>query len=109
MLGGTPCPFDWSAILETICDLALAILQHKGWDPLTLHAPDQDLVPPMAWLDDLAPFVAGQELIVNVPIDPRGTADIYIDDIIGLSVDVEGSNNDLRLARAILLAIHVVA
>jgi len=107
--GGTPCPFEWGAISETICDLALAILQHEDWDPLILHAPDQDLVPPTARLDDSAPFGAGRDLIVDVPVDPRGTADIYIDDIIGLSVDVEGSNNDLRLARAILLAIHVAA
>ena len=44
--GGAPCPFDWGAISETICDLALAIIQHEDWDPLTLHAPAQDLVPP---------------------------------------------------------------
>ena len=46
-------------------------------------------------------------MIVDVPVDPRGTADVYIDDTIGLCVDIEGSDNAKRLENAILLAIHV--
>jgi hypothetical protein len=44
--GGAACPFEWSVILETICDLATAIAHDKNWDTNELQAPDQDLVPP---------------------------------------------------------------
>ena len=35
--------------------------------------------------------------------------DVYIDDKIGLTVDIPGSDNDVRLERALLLAIHAAA
>jgi hypothetical protein len=46
---------------------------------------------------------------VDVPVDPRGTADVYIDDTIAFCVDVEPSDNAMRLENAILLAIHATA
>lgn len=42
-------------------------------------------------------------------MDPRGKSDIYIDDLINLTVLKEGSSNDIRIARASLLAIHTSA
>jgi hypothetical protein len=36
--GGAPCPSEFGAISETICDLINAILQHNNWDPLPLFA-----------------------------------------------------------------------
>ena len=107
--GGAPGPFEWGAISEPICDLAMAILQHPDWDPERLHAPNPELVPPAEIMEDSIPFGVGRELIVDVPVDPRGTTDVYIDDTMGLTIDVAGSNNAMRLERAILLAIHVAA
>ena len=49
------------------------------------------------------------ELIVDIPVDARGFIDLYIDDTIGLTVDTPGSDNILRLKRAILLAIWATA
>jgi hypothetical protein len=37
--GGTPCPFEWNIIAESIRDLANAILHDDTWDPTTLYAP----------------------------------------------------------------------
>ena len=53
------------------------------------------------------PFGVGREVIVDVPVDPRGMADVYIDDTIGLCVDM--SDNDTRLENKILLAICTTA
>ena len=92
-----------------ICDLAMVILHDNDWDPATLHAPEPELVPTAEFLDDLIPFGEGKQLIVDVPVDPRGVTDVYIDDTMGLTVDLDGSNNIMRLERALLLAIYIAA
>ena len=55
------------------------------------------------------PFSEGKELIVDIPVDPRGTVDVYIDDIISLCVDLEGSDNVERLKQCSLLAINAAS
>ena len=60
--------------------------------------------PPKKYLDDSIPFAEGLELIVEIDIGPRGTTDDYIDDLITLTVDVEGMDNIVRCDRAPLLA-----
>ena len=57
------------------------------------------------FLDNLIPFGEGKQLIVDVPVNPRGVRDIYIDDTVDLTVDIEESNNITWLERAPLLAI----
>jgi hypothetical protein len=42
-------------------------------------------------------------------VNPRGTHDIYIDDMIPLTVDIPGMDNLARCAAAGLLAIHATA
>jgi hypothetical protein len=108
--GGKLCPSEWSAIAEPICDLSTALLHDDKWDPATLASPSQSLVPPPARNYDLTrPFGVGRELVVDIPINPRGTYDLYLDDIVGLTLDVPGSNNLERLAGAHLLAIATTA
>jgi hypothetical protein len=107
--GGAPCPFEWNIISESIRDLANAILHDDNWDPTTLFAPCQHLVPSMTLMDDDIPFAEGAEQIVDIPIDPRGTGDIYIDDFIETTIVIEGTDNVIRCERATLLAIDVSA
>jgi hypothetical protein len=78
--GGKPCPFEWGVISETICNLANAILHSNDWDPEELFAPNQHLVPERELLDNNAPFAKGAELIVDIPVDPRGIHNVYIND-----------------------------
>jgi hypothetical protein len=107
--GGKPCPSEWGVISETICDLANAILHNNDWDPDKLFAPNQHLVPAQMLLDDDTPFAEGAELIVDIPIDPREMHDLYIDDIIGLTVDIPGTNHITHGQAAALLAINTTA
>jgi hypothetical protein len=107
--GGSPCPNIWGCLAEPICDLANAIMEHDDWDPLSLHAPNHELVPPKKLMDDNIPFAEGKPLIVDVPVDPKGKSDLYIDDLISLAVDIPGSDNVKRLERGNLLAIHATA
>ncbi len=107
--GGAPCPSEWGAISETICNLINTILTSDDWNPLEFFASNsQHLISPKCTLPDNVPFGIGCDLIVDVPVDPRGTVDIYIDNFIGLTVDLEGSDNMTRLKQAPLLGLTVV-
>ena len=84
-------------------------MQDAGWDTTSLCDPNGHLVPPPLFINDSIPFAEGKDLIIDVLVDARGTADVYIDDTIALTVDVEDSNNVQRLKQATLLAIHCAA
>jgi hypothetical protein len=70
--GGAPCPFKWGIMSESICNLANELLKCKDWNPEELHLWVQQDAPQWQYLDDDVPFASSRELIVNVPIDPRG-------------------------------------
>jgi hypothetical protein len=103
--GGAPCPFEWGIISETICDLATAIIRDDDWNPSQVHAPKQEEFPPPIFLPDDIPFSEGKELIVDVDVHHRGTHDIYIDNLVGLGLDLPNCNNRERSEAAPLLAI----
>jgi hypothetical protein len=105
--GGAPCPLEWGSIAESICNLANAILLNDDWNPLSLQLPAQHLVPNKIILDNDIPFGIGRDLIVDIPVDPRGTVDLYIDDLCGLTVDID--DNATRLERAPLLVLGSAA
>ena len=94
---------------ESICDSANKLLKCKERDPLFLHALVQADIPTQEYLDDNVPFAIGRELIVNVPVNPHGYADVYIDDTTGLTINLPGIRNTDRLEAAIPLAIEVAA
>jgi hypothetical protein len=91
--GGTPCPFEWGVISETICNLATALLLKDDWDPTNLHAPNHANFPTPTFLTKDIPFAEGKELIVNVSINNLGTHDIYIHDLMGQDLDLPECNS----------------
>jgi hypothetical protein len=58
-------------------------------------------------LDDDIPFGIGQDLIVEIPVDPGGTVDLYVDDFCSLTVDID--DNATCLQRAPILALGSAA
>ncbi len=107
--GGKPCPYKWCVISNVICNLTTAILHNNAWDPSCLHEQNQHLVPLPIVLDKSIPLGIGRELIVDIPANPRGMNDIYIDNLISLTVEIEGTNSLVRCNRAPLLAIATCA
>ena len=101
--GGAPGPYEWGVLSESICDLSIAIMKDDGWDPTSLCVPNGHPVPPPILLDDSIPFAEEKDLIIDVPVDATGTADVYIDDTIALTMDVKDSNNVQQLEQATLL------
>ncbi len=95
--------------METVCDLADDLLKCKDWELRDIHASAQKNIPPRKYLDDDIPFAIGRNLIVDIPINPKGYADVYINDTMGLTVGLPSIMNAYRLEAAILLAIEVAA
>jgi hypothetical protein len=105
--GGAPCPFEWNIIFESIHGLANAILYNNSWNPHSDYAPCQHLVPPNDLIDEAVPFAEGTDQIVNIPVDPQGMGDVYIDDLIQTAVIIDGTDNTTRCKCATLLPIDV--
>ena len=106
--GVDPGPYEWGVVSESIFDLAMKILRDDDWDPVILHAPNPELVSTVKFLDNSIPFGEGKQLIVDVSVNSRGVIDVFIDDSLGLTIDMEDSNN-MRLECAPLLAIYTCA
>jgi hypothetical protein len=104
--GETPCPFEWNIFSESIRNLADAILHKDNWDPATLRSNCQHLVPRLHLLDDNVSFATGLKQAVHIPINPRGTSNIYIDDFIQTTVHLKNTNNSFWCKCATLLAIN---
>ena len=67
------------------------------------------MIPPSETLEDAPPFAEGKPLIVKVLVDPRGIHNVYIDNLAGLTVDLDGTDNVDGLEAAAMLAIHAAA
>ncbi len=106
---GAPCQFEWNVISESICNLANAILHNNSWDLHSDYAPCQHLVPPIDIIDEAIPFAKGAEQILDIPVDPQGTGNVYIDDLIQTAAIINGTDNAIRCECATLLAIDACA
>ncbi len=66
---------------------------------MLLFGRNQHLVPPPKFLDDLIKFADGLKLIVEININPRGTTNDYMNNLISLAVDINGTNKLVRSDR----------
>jgi hypothetical protein len=66
-------------------------------------------VPPKEVLLDNIPVRIGQGLIIDIPVDARGIVDVYINDFIRLTVDLEDSDNATRLEWSPLLRLTAIS
>ena len=86
VFGGSPCPSEWGVISETTTDLANHILNHPEWDPASLHSPNQHHITTPDLLGNSVPFGSARQMMVTVPLEPVGKADVYIDDTVTISL-----------------------
>ncbi len=101
---------EWGAISESICNPINAILHHNNCNPLSLFATDaHEHVPPKEFLPGDIPFGVGSGLIVDIPINARVIVDVKTDDFIGLTANIEDTNNATRLKQARLLGLTAVS
>jgi hypothetical protein len=93
---GAPGPFKFSVASKILCDLIIMIMHDADWNLYKLYDKNQHLVPPPEFFDDSIPLAKGLELIVNILVDPQGMTDVYIDDLVSLTVDVKEMDNLIR-------------
>ena len=106
VFGGSPCPSEWGIISESTTDLANLLLNHNEWDPDTLYSPDQQHIPPPRFLPDDIGFEKGLPLMVSVPTEQGSKSDVYIDDMI--TVSLANEDNIKRAEAAVPLAIYSI-
>ena len=106
IFGGAPCPSEWGIISETTTDLANHILNHKDWDPSKINSPNQSKILPPKLLDSSIKFGQAKPMMVDIPLEKFGKADVYIDDTI--TVSLHSTINNSRASAAVPLAIHLM-
>jgi len=104
--GGSPCPNLWGCLCEATTDLCNALILNKHWDHTILHDPLTSSLNIPQSLPDSIPFAKSKHLSVLIPSNNIGKSDVFIDDIIAISLDKEDNIN--RVFSAAILAIHTV-
>ena len=107
--GGAFSPAKWCVVIELMTDLAIDITNNPLWLPhhIPPPAPRKQEIPKPKYLDSDIPFAPALPCDVNVNIPRHGHFDSYVDDIIGICVDV--GDNAIRTINGILLAINLLA
>jgi len=105
--GGLPCPNLWGCLSESITDLSNMLIQNNYWNHTKLFDPlVNSLNEPVSLPADI-PFAQTKSLSISIPTNNIGKSDVFIDDIIAISLD--NDDNIRRVCSAVLLAIHTVA
>jgi hypothetical protein len=105
--GGAPCPALWGYISDTVADLGNAQIQDLSWDHTKTFDPISAKLPLPTSSTNSTHFKKAQPLIVTIPPNNLGKVDVYLDDFITVTPDLD--NNCARVNNAIPLAIHSIA
>jgi hypothetical protein len=105
--GGSACPNLWNCLSESGTDITNMLIQNPFWDHSKLYDPLSSKLDGPESLPIDVPFAQTRTLAVDIPINDIGKADIYIDDTIGVALDL--SDNVNRVSATIPLAIHTIA
>ena len=105
--GGSPSPYLWCPIAETITDLANDLLGCKDWDPNEVRSPHSDSLPGVRRLESSTPFKEAKETDVSVSARTEIMVDDYIDDLVTITLD--SPVHIPRATQAVPLAIHILS
>ena len=105
--GGTRGPVDFCKFSDIICDTINDLLDYDSWNESKVCSDFVKFIPPEEKLDKNIPFGKALGLKVKVPVEKKETFDVYIDDFIGVTVDI--NNNKPRLEKDPFPVIHVIS
>ena len=80
---------------DMICDIINDVLLCDDWDESKVFSDFSNFVPADEELDKNIPFCEAKSLAIKIEPDDKGYFDVYIDDFIGVTVDI--GNNKARL------------
>jgi hypothetical protein len=104
--GGSPCLTHFCPFSKICADLANDLLHCEAWDPTILRSPNDTKLGEASIQDFSIPFAPAKNLDVALEPDDFGKIDIFIDD--GLAITPDINKNRFRAIQALLLAIHVL-
>ena len=104
--GGKTHPAMFSLYSEAACDVCNDLTEFTEWDHTVCSSPLQKLMGPPNRLPEDIPFAQGRPLIVDVPARPKGSTDVYLDDMIQLFLDRE--DIVARASAVVPLVLHLL-
>ena len=96
--GGTSGPADFCLFSDILCDTINDLLACKPWDEKQICSDFIKNIPPAENMNNNIPFAKASELSVDIPIEDTGKFDVYIDDFIGIKVDIANNKSRLEVA-----------
>ena len=105
--GGSPCPSEFCLFSDMITDAINDLLADTSWNPAKLHSEYIKYIPPPNPLPPHIPFAEAKELSVKIEEGDICKADVFVDDIITIGVDVK--DHLQRIIAAPCTVMHSVA
>lgn len=93
--GGSSCPPSWCAVGETIVDLANDLLLNKSFKSGRLSSRHFKKIQKPTYLPKNIPFGVAADTMLSPPTREYGNMDIFVDDMIGICVDLPGNADRL--------------
>ena len=90
--GGASGPVYFCLFSDIVCDTINDLLACNSWNEKEVCSKFAKNIPPAEEMDRNIPFGEASELSVEVPVEENGKFDVYIDDSIGIAVDI----NDIK-------------
>ena len=105
--GGSPCPSDFCLVSDVITDTINDLLACPSWDPTKIKSDYVKNIPEPRPLPIDIPYAKARSLSVPLTQEPCAKADVFVDDIMSITVDI--GDNLIRLATAPCTVIHAMA
>lgn len=101
--GGAPGPSEFGVLSDIIADTTNDLYRCEDWDPKELRSDFVEKVPDPIYMDEDIPFAQPREMCVDFPEEDYCKADVFIDDIISMGVDVGDNVEKLKAAPSTIL------
>ena len=105
--GGTSGLVDVCLFSGIVCDTINDLLACNTWDKKEICSDFVKNILPAEDMDDNTPYAETSEISVDIPVEETGEFNVYIDDFIGITVDID--NNKFRIGVAPCTMIYTVS
>jgi hypothetical protein len=105
--GGSPYPSDFFLISDVITDTTNDLMANDNWNPEEVFSQYVHKIPSPKKLPDNIPFAQAKQLSVKIDDGDKCKADVFIDDVITVGVDVK--DNLKRIIAGPCTIMHAIA
>ncbi len=105
--GGSPCPSEFAVVADLVTDTINDLLEDQFWDHSSVCSPNCSKVPKPVPLPENIPYAKARELSVEIPLESKSKADVFVDDVITVGLDTE--DNLERITKAPITVLDAIA